>query len=104
MAFQYPQTSPKLSSTVHEHYGAEIELLTDDGAPISYVIKQEFVWGEAAYVALLPFGSNDDDELEYMRVYVNQGEIELESIVDEDEWEAVSEVYDDLQFATDEKP
>lgn len=104
MAFQYPQASPEQVAILHEHFGNEIELLTDDGTAQSYVIKQEFRWGDVTYVALQPFGSNDEDELEFMQVIVDQAEIELESIVDEEEWEAVSEAFDDLQFANDERP
>ena len=102
MAFQYPNSSPQRVSTLHEHFGNEIELLTDDGEPISFVIKQEFQWGDVTYVALLPFATKDEDELQFMRVIIDQVEIELESIIDEDEWEAVSEAYDELFFASEE--
>lgn len=104
MAFQYPQSSPEQVSILHEHFGNEIELLTDDGTALSYVIKQEFRWGDGTYVVLQPFASKDEDELEFMRVIVDQAEIELENIVDDEEWEAVSEAYDDLQFVNDERP
>lgn len=104
MTFQYPQSAPKPASVLHEHFGREIELLTDDGVEQSYHIKQEFVWGDITYVALQSETMKAEDEVEFMRVISEQDEIELESIVDEDEWEAVSEAYDDLQFVNDERP
>lgn len=104
MGFQYPKTSPIIQNTLKEHFGPEIELISDEGSVESFVIKQEFVWGDVTYVAIQTEEMKAEDEVEFLRVSTQDDEIELESIVDEDEWEAVSEVYDDLQFVNDERP
>lgn len=104
MAFQYPTTAPSVTQTLREHYGEEIELINDEGASEAFYIKLEFVWGNVAYVALQSEAMKAEDDVEFMRVYSKNDEVELESIADDDEWEAVSEVYDDMQFLDDERP
>lgn len=104
MAFEYPKGAPTRSSSLHEHFGSEVELLNEDGAAESFTIKQEFTWGDITYVALQSDAMKAEDEVEFMRVITEGDDIELESIVDEDEWEAVSEAYDDLFFVNEERP
>ena|SRR5690606_22493956 len=104
MSFQYPTTAPKVTETLREHYGEEIELINDEGAAEAFYIKLEFVWGNEAYVALQSEAMKAEDDVEFMRVFSQNDEVELETIADEDEWEAVSEVYDDMQFLNDERP
>ncbi|MEK4250669.1 DUF1292 domain-containing protein [Paenibacillus sp. FSL W7-1287] len=104
MSFQYPTSSPKLSSSLNEHYGREVELFNDEGATEAFTIKLEFTWGDIAYVALQSAAMVAEDEVEFMRVIVEGDDIQLESIADEDEWEAVSEAYDDLMFTDEERP
>lgn len=104
MAFQYPASAPKLSSSLNEHFGREVELINEEGAAESFIIKLEFVWGDISYVALQSDAMAAEDEVDFMRVITEGTEVELESIIDEDEWEAVSEAYDDLMFANEERP
>jgi len=104
MSFQYPATAPLVSNSLQEHYGDEVELINDEGTSEAFRIKLEFVWGEIAYVAIQSDAMKAEDDVDFMRIYSNNDEIELESIVDEEEWEAVSEAYDDLQFSNDERP
>ncbi|MCR8655772.1 DUF1292 domain-containing protein [Paenibacillus endoradicis] len=104
MAFQQPNTAPIIQDTLKEHFGQEIELVTDDGSVEAFFITQEFVWGDITYVVLQTETMKAEDEVEFLRVYKQNDEVELESIVDEEEWEAISEAYDDLQFVSDERP
>jgi len=104
MAFQQPNTAPIIQDTLKEHFGQEIELITDDGSVEAFFITQEFVWGDITYVVLQTEAMKAEDEVEFLRVYKQNDEVELESIVDEEEWEAISEAYDDLQFVSDERP
>lgn len=104
MSFQYPNSAPVISESLKEHFGHEIELVTDDGTVEAFFIIKEFVWGDITYVALQTEAMKAEDEVEFLRVYTQDDEVELESIIDEEEWEAVSEAYDDLQFANDERP
>jgi len=104
MAFQYPTSAPKLTSSLNEHYGREVELINDEGAAEAFTIKLEFTWGDIGYVALQSDAMVAEDEVEFMRVVAEGDDIQLESIIDEDEWEAVSEAYDDLLFTDEERP
>jgi len=104
MSFQYPTSAPKLTSSLNEHFGRDVELINEDGAVESFIIKLEFIWGDIGYVALQSDAMIAEDEVEFMRVIAEGTEIELESISDEEEWEAVSEAYDDLMFANEERP
>lgn len=104
MSFQYPTTAPVVTQSLHEQYGDEIELINDEGASESFHIKLEFVWGGVAYAALQSEAMKAEDDMEFMRIVSENDVIELESIADEEEWEAVSEAYDDLQFSNDERP
>ena len=104
MAFEHPNTAPVVGDSLKDHFGLEIELVTDDGSVEAFFITQEFVWGDITYVVLQTEAMKAEDEVEFLRVYKQNDEVELESIVDEEEWEAVSEAYDDLQFVSDERP
>lgn len=103
MTFQYPEQKPVIKNSLHELFGHEIELLNDTGEVQSFNIKLEFSWGDATYVALQSEEMKQEDEVEFLRVIASDEEVELESI-DDEEWEAVSEAYDDLLFSSDERP
>lgn len=87
-----------------EAYGNEIELIADDGAALIYTIKAEYQLGEALYAALQSEEMRADDEIEFLRIIESDEGLQLETIEDDEEWEAASEAYDDLLFANDERP
>lgn len=103
MSFQYPTTNPEVSETLLETFGKHVELFTDEGEAAAFEIVLEFTWGQAVYVAIQSEDMKKEDEIEFLRVVKQGEEVELESLED-DEWEAVSEVYDDLAFQGDERP
>ncbi|RXZ84895.1 DUF1292 domain-containing protein [Paenibacillaceae bacterium] len=81
-------------------YGAEITLIADDGSEETYRIAAEFRVGETVYAALQTPAMRKADEAAFYHVIDNaNGLPELESIDDEDEWEAAAEAYDELLFA-----
>lgn len=98
-------TAPKRLNTLKEAFGNEIELVGEEGEVQSYVIKVEFQLGETSYAALQSEAMRKEDEVELFRVILSgHEEPQLETIEDDDEWEAASEAYDDMLFANDERP
>lgn len=98
------QNAPVKQSRLKDLFGGEIELVADDGVTETYRIKAEFQLGEVQYVALQNEAMRDEDEVELLRIRLEDGEPHLESIEDDEEWEAASEAYDDMMFAGDERP
>lgn len=95
---------PVRLNRLKELFGGEIELVSEDGAAESYQIKAEFQIGETQYVALQNEAMSAEDEVELLRIRLEDGEPHLESIEDDEEWENASEAYDDMMFAGDERP
>ncbi|MFD0588234.1 DUF1292 domain-containing protein [Paenibacillus sp. GCM10027627] len=96
--------TPERLSRLQELFGGEVELVAEDGTTELYSIKAEFQLGDVQYIALQSESMRSEDEVELLRVLIGDGEPQLESIDDDEEWEAASEAYDDLLFANDERP
>ncbi|MGO4370171.1 DUF1292 domain-containing protein [Paenibacillus sp. YIM B09110] len=96
--------APKRLSVLKEAFGKEIELVAEDGGMELYVIKAEFQLGDIVYAALQSEAMSGEDEVELFRVIQDGEEPELETIEDDEEWEAAAEAYDDLLFADDQMP
>lgn len=88
------------TSKLKEVYGETVELEDEQGKSSVYDIIAEFEVGGRAYAVLA--GSVKGAEQEILRIVVSpDGLPELESIVDDEEWEDVSELYDELTFPDD---
>lgn len=82
---------------LRDAYGTEVVLFDDKDESVVYYVLYEFSLGSHDYAALQPeFG--DDEPLFFRIGRGERGEPELESIDDEDEWETVSEIYDEWAF------
>lgn len=92
-------------SSLKGSFGSSVELVADDGAVTVYEIKAEFQLNGRAYAALQSAAMRRDEEVELFRILNVPGEeAALESIEDDEEWEAASEAYDDLWFNDDQQP
>lgn len=79
-------------------FGEEIDLI-DGNRTSTFKLLAEFSLGAQEYAVLAPQLPEHEEELSFFRVTRNeQGEPQLESIEDEEEWENVSEVYDELSW------
>jgi uncharacterized protein YrzB (UPF0473 family) len=86
-------------------FGSSVELVAEDGTATAYEIKAEFQVNGRNYAALQSAAMRREEEVELFRVlHVSGQEPELESIEDDEEWEAASEAYDDLWFKDNEQP
>lgn len=96
--------TPKRLNKLKEVFGDHVELIAEDGSADVYRIKAEFELGGTVYAALQSDEMKAEDEVEFLRVRQGDGEPQLETIEDDEEWEAASEAYDDLLFASDDRP
>jgi len=84
------------TSKLKEAYGEAVELEDELGKSSVYNIIAEFEVADRGYAVLRSPG---DGEPEILRIIVSpDGLPELESIIDDEEWEDVSELYDELTF------
>lgn len=85
--------------SLRDAYGSDIILFDEQEESTIYHILYEFSLGDRAYAVLQPEQMDDEDEPLLYRIGRNEnGEPELETIDDEDEWETVSEIYDEWAF------
>ncbi|MDQ6418568.1 DUF1292 domain-containing protein [Paenibacillus sp. LHD-117] len=96
--------TPKRLSMLKEAFGDHVDLVAEDGSTQTFRIKAEFELGGAVYAALQSEEMEAEDEVEFLRVRQGDGEPQLETIEDDEEWETASEAYDDLLFASDDRP
>lgn len=79
-----------------ESFGSYVELTDDQGTSSLYRILKEFQLGTQGY-AVLQSDERDDEDIEFFRIVdAADGSPELETIEDDEEWENVSELYDEL--------
>ncbi|WP_274362672.1 DUF1292 domain-containing protein [Paenibacillus thermotolerans] len=95
---EYQLSDVKRVNRLLEAYGEEIEL-TEDGrnTAASYNIVLEFEVGDRSYAVLRAVHSTGLDDYMLFRVKeLGDGEYEIESIDDDDEWENISELVDEM--------
>jgi uncharacterized protein YrzB (UPF0473 family) len=83
-------------------YGDEIILYDEHEESVTFHILTEFQWKQSAYAVLQSDPMKKTDDIAIYRMLKNdKGEMELESIEDDDEWEDVSEIYDEMIFTAE---
>lgn len=86
-------------------YGEYVELNAEDGTTQSFRILSELALNGQHYAVLQTEAMVQEDDIEVFKVIVEEaGEIGLETVTDEDEWEQVAEAFDDIQFGSDDQP
>nr|WP_245338979.1 DUF1292 domain-containing protein [Paenibacillus shirakamiensis] len=87
------------TSCVQEAFGPIVELQDEKGHASYYRIEKEFDIAGQAYVVLLPDDEGKAEEPEILKIVTSpEGQLELVTIDDDDEWENISELYDELSF------
>lgn len=83
----------------HEHEHMNVTLTLDDGSELECEVLCIFPVGEKDYIALVPADSDGDEDGEiflYQFIEHDNDEIELLNIEDDEEFEAVSDAFDEL--------
>ncbi|GIP31444.1 DUF1292 domain-containing protein [Paenibacillus sp. J2TS4] len=92
----YQLKDAKPIDVLKQAFGEEI-ILDDEESSRTYVLLTEFSIGQHEYAVLVPAESGKDEEASVFRITRNPaGDPELETIDDDDEWEMVSEIYDEM--------
>lgn len=87
------------TSRVTDAFGTVVELQDDAGKVSYYKVEKEFDVAGSSYAVLLPESDRADLEPEIFKIMTApDGSLELITIDDDDEWENVSELYDELTF------
>lgn len=89
------------TSRLKEAFGESVELEEENGKSSVYDIIAEFEVSGRGYAVLQPARAGAEPEL--LRLVLSpDGVPELESIEDDEEWEDVMELYDEMTFPGDE--
>ncbi|RCX22477.1 uncharacterized protein DUF1292 [Fontibacillus phaseoli] len=87
------------TSRVSDAFGPVVELQDDSGKVSYYNVEKEFDVVGASYAVLRPESGDGDEEHEIFKILTAaDGSLELVTIDDDEEWENVSELYDELTF------
>lgn len=87
------------TSRVTDAFGSVVELQDDSGKSAFYTVEKEFDVAGSSYAVLRPDNDRIEEEPEIFKVVTGpDGTLELATIDDDDEWENVSELYDELTF------
>jgi len=89
------------SNRLKEAFGPTVELEDEDGTTSVYDLTAEFVVGDQSYAVLLRVDDNSD-EYDILKIITSaEGNLELVTIDDDEEWENIAELYDELTFPQD---
>lgn len=97
---EFARKDLKPSSLVSDAYGGEVILFDEAEESSVYRLLSEFGLEDRIYAVLQSDQLAEQDEVAIFRVLQTEnGELQLESIEDDDEWEDVAELYDEMTFA-----
>ncbi|WP_248927332.1 DUF1292 domain-containing protein [Paenibacillus hamazuiensis] len=92
----------KETNQLRSQYGDDIILYDEQDESTVYRILAEFSLGDKSYAVLQDDQLKKEEEVAIFIVSSGPGgELELETIEDDDEWETVSELYDEMTFPAD---
>ncbi|CAG7654529.1 DUF1292 domain-containing protein [Paenibacillus allorhizosphaerae] len=92
------------SQQLREAFGDDIILYDEQQESVVYRIVSEFTLQGQGYAMLEKAKPGKEDEPEIFRVTKEtDGSLTLQTIEDDDEWETVSELFDELTFPADEQ-
>ncbi|GAB2672360.1 DUF1292 domain-containing protein [Paenibacillus thermoaerophilus] len=95
----YPEGTQEIRK-IRDRYGNEVELVDEQDEGVPYRVLAEFRYEGREYAVLQSEAMRKDGEVAVYRIRSEGGEPELEQIDDDDEWETVSELADEMTFAS----
>lgn len=95
----------RLTERLKQVYGDAIELTGERGESDVHRLIVEFAYGEREYAVLQTEAMRKEHEVALFAIGLSaDGEPELLTIEDDDEWETVSELYDEMSFPLSDRP
>ncbi len=93
----YRPEDVKRLSLVKDAFGETVELEDEAGRGQVFQVLDEFSVGGSAYAIVQDERLQKDEEFEVFRILQNaDGSLELETVDDDEEWEAIAELYDEM--------
>ncbi|GAA0138174.1 hypothetical protein YSY43_50150 [Paenibacillus sp. YSY-4.3] len=86
------------TSRVKDAFGSVVELEDEEGRVSDYSVESEFDVAGSSYAVLRAEGDRNAEPEIFKIISGENGALELVTIDDDDEWESVSELYDELTF------
>lgn len=88
------------TTRIKDAFGPIVELQDDNGQSTFYQVEKEFDVSGSSYAVLRPDTEKSAEEPEIFKIVAaSDGSLSLETIDDDDEWEDVFELYDELTFS-----
>lgn len=98
----YSTSDAKPLTLLKEAFGEEVSLDDQGSDSESYRILAEFELDGKQYAVLQNDKMKREDELALFYITTDeQGELQLETVEDDDEWETVLELYDEMTVSFD---
>lgn len=92
------------SNQLSDKFGEVVELYDEQDHPVAFRILAEFSYDEEIYAILQSEELKKEEDIEIFLVSRNeQGEFDLNIVEDEDLWENIAEIYDEMVFAEKDK-
>ncbi|MDF2723937.1 MAG: hypothetical protein K0Q59_3612 [Paenibacillus sp.] len=102
---QQPWSGVEPVRYLQDAYGSEIELFDEQDESVVHRILAEFRYNGQLYAVLQSAALKKEQEVAIFKIaQTADGGLELETIEDDDEWETVSELYDDMTFPLQDRP
>ncbi|WP_019639889.1 DUF1292 domain-containing protein [Paenibacillus fonticola] len=96
---EYSAATVVWTSRVQDAFGSVVELEDEQGRVANYTVEKEFDVAGSSYAVLRTENGGADAEPEIFKIMIDrEGALELVTIDDDEEWENVSELYDELTF------
>jgi uncharacterized protein YrzB (UPF0473 family) len=87
----------KVVELIKKVHGDHVILFDEQGDELEFHLLKEIEWNRKVYAILQH--PDDEDEVEIFLVSLAaDGSYELETIEDEEEWEKIAEIFDDLFY------
>ncbi|WJH32588.1 DUF1292 domain-containing protein [Paenibacillus sp. CC-CFT747] len=100
---EYRVSDVKPLDLLKHAYGEEVVLDTGKGDSKPFRILAEFALGERKYAVLQSEAMRKLDEIDVFHIGEDgSGRLLLETVEDDEEWESMAELYDEMTFSFDE--
>jgi uncharacterized protein YrzB (UPF0473 family) len=92
-------------ASLRKLFGDSVDLNDENDRSVTYRILAELTVEGRQYAILQSDAMLQNDDIEVFRVVPDpEGDLQLETVEDDEEWELVAEAYDDSQFGSDDQP
>lgn len=103
MATFYQLSDAKQTSELQDALGDQIILFDEQEDSTVFTLLMEFTLGDQGYAILQSDKLKRENEVAVFKIGKDaDGSLELETIEDDDEWENVAEIYDEMTFSEDD--